>query len=214
MVTVLEPAGVYPPRGRIQVVPGASDLRPAKGLRTVGAVVGPLAIHAGPAGHHVAARIEAIHLPIDAQAHVPRVGPIVVTPPRAPGTGDPAPGPGLGHARGVRTGTQTGPRHNRERGGHGDVVVGARIGVTPERLNGHGRGTNTGTTGNGLRQVHAVGPQRHAGTGELTAPLSGRDLLAADKQPCRGDGPSHGHAQGHAPGQALPGQRRPRRTVG
>ena len=64
-----------------------------------------------------------------------------------------------------------------------------------------------------MRHVHAIGLQRHARARKLAAPLHGRHLVAAHQQASRRHRPGHAHAQGHAPGHALPGHRRPRRPV-
>ena len=62
--------------------------------------------------------------------------------------------------------------------------------------------------------VHAVGLQRHRVTREGSVAHAGRDLALTDEETRGGHRTGDGHADGDAPGDALPRQRLPRGAIG
>ena len=189
----------------IQVVPGASRLRPPAGLPARGAVVVPAAILRRPAGHHVAARVEAVDRPVDAQLRRRGVGAVLETPPPSERPGHPASGRGL-------VGSLVGGAH-REGHRRRRVVVRARIVVAPAGLDRGQGGARVARRAVRVGHIHPVGLEGHRVAHKRAVTRTRGDLALAHEQAGRGHRAAHGHADGDAPGDTLPGQGLPRRAV-
>ena len=159
-----------------------------------------MTILAGPAGHHVAARVETVNFAVDTQRFGGRVSAVGIAPPPAQRIRDPLTGHGL-----VRILAR---RSNREKGRRGHVVVGARIRVAARGLD------PNDLLPRQSRNIHAVRPQRHDVTRQLSHARGGGDHGTAHQHSRRGHGPAHRHAHRDGTGELLSVQRRPCHTIG
>ena len=181
-------------------------LHPARSLAAGGTVVEPVSTLADPAGHHVAARVEAVDRPVNAQLRRGRVRAVLVAPPPAKRAGDPAARAGLVGADLVGA--------DGEGNLEGRVVVGAGVVVAAHGLDRARRGAREASRPIRVGHVHSVGLQRHRVTLEGAVARAGRDLTLTDEESRRGHRTGHRHADGDAPGDTLPRQRLPRGAVG